>query len=887
MNIKRPFSSCRANFRGRKINNFSGFSFDSDENESSSNLYNKRSQILSSFGLFQTKIKHLIPEESTPNSQYSINNILSREFSNSNIKQNYNILQLMIENNPIKYNKIKLDRKIKQINPLYLKNAKLNRIKLNEKTDEVYYKYNILYGCDASNLIRTYSPKMHPMSASIKSFAKKISHTKNEMLFVFTEDEILKLIKEKCKDIGVELRDNMINKFKDCCNTKCVNRIIDFSECHLSLHSIKYLNNNIIYNKDRISRLNLAKNNIGDGGIEILAKTIKDLTNLVYFNIASNFLTYKSGLIIFEQFAYQQSILELNISTIDGINRNRLTSVGVKNTALYLQKNHFIEILNISGNNIKNEGFAYICEGLNQNLYLKYLNISNNDIQEKGIINSMKFITTTKLESLDISNNPISDNGLITLIDCLYNFPNLNSLNISYCDFQWKGFKYLMNILQNMKRLEILNVSGNRLKNSNFESIKSNFLYIGVRILIMAKCFINDKNALALGESLCENESIKKINISSNEITDAGFQSYAKLFAKNNSIESFDCSNNYIGNASCKEFVKNIENNRCLKKLNLFGNQLYNEIGNLFIEILQKNKTLIHVNLYYNRIQMKIIDEVNKILKINSNKQKLKCVPNLYHNLKNLKFEPRLFTYLKKEITTKASQQIILKKKVKAEHKNYSLLLDEEQKNIDDKNKNLKEVIFELSKIHKEIMEIEKLCKDSDENKENKLMEINNQIEIINNELDEILDINMRARTDYEFSKSEYEEIYEKTIKKLLQSDGELNINIKTLENINIKLKTKEEYYEKLLEMKPKKKFRSKSTMPIVLNNKNKKTNGTIGIISGKRTRSRKKDGSNSSSIKEKYSSENSNKIIENKKKDNKFNTIWGNRRNIMFKKKK
>jgi len=36
------------------------------------------------------------------------------------------------------------------------------------KTEEVFYDYNLLYG--TQNLIRAYSPKMHPLSSSVKVF---------------------------------------------------------------------------------------------------------------------------------------------------------------------------------------------------------------------------------------------------------------------------------------------------------------------------------------------------------------------------------------------------------------------------------------------------------------------------------------------------------------------------------------------------------------------------------------------------------------------------------------------------------------------------------------------------------------------------------------------
>ena len=48
-----------------------------------------------------------------------------------------------------------------------------------------------------------------------------------ESLSIFKEDEIVELIKAKCSDIGIELKEHMLSKFKDYCNTKCKNRIVD------------------------------------------------------------------------------------------------------------------------------------------------------------------------------------------------------------------------------------------------------------------------------------------------------------------------------------------------------------------------------------------------------------------------------------------------------------------------------------------------------------------------------------------------------------------------------------------------------------------------------------------------------------------------------------
>jgi hypothetical protein len=50
---------------------------------------------------------------------------------------------------------------------------------------------------------------------------------------VFTDKEIENLAINKCKDIGIEVRNNMIYKFKELCKAKCKNRKVDFSQNNL------------------------------------------------------------------------------------------------------------------------------------------------------------------------------------------------------------------------------------------------------------------------------------------------------------------------------------------------------------------------------------------------------------------------------------------------------------------------------------------------------------------------------------------------------------------------------------------------------------------------------------------------------------------------------
>ena len=384
----------------------------------------------------------------------------------------------------------------------------LKRPNFNENTEKVFYKYNLLYGNNSNNLIRTYSPKMRPMSSSVNEFNKKMVSDIGKNFLVFNDDEIMNLVKARCKDIGISLRENMIYKFTNFINSKCKNRCVDLTECHIGVHSIKIISQ-MIYKADRISRLNLAKNNLGDLGIEILMKAIKNSMSLISLNLSSNNISYKGGQIIFEDLSEQQSIIDLNISSMEGTNRNHLKYLGLINIEKFFNKNKYIEKLNISGNSIKDEGFILLCKALKDNRNLEILNISNNEIHSQGLIQGLNLILSCKITSLNLSQNKLQDTGIKILSNSLQCFPNLRKLNLSFCGFEFNGFEYLIKSLSSFKTISTLNISGNNLKSKNFGNIRSFLESNSIKNLNISKCSLGNDSANVLGDCLSNNEMIR------------------------------------------------------------------------------------------------------------------------------------------------------------------------------------------------------------------------------------------------------------------------------------------------------------------------------------------------------------------------------------------
>jgi hypothetical protein len=68
---------------------------------------------------------------------------------------------------------------------------------------------------------------------------------------------------------------------------------------------------------------------------------------------------------IFEALQDNQSLIDLNLSTVDGVARNRLAgSAAIAQLKTFLHRNEFLELLDLSSVGLGNEGLEALCEVL-------------------------------------------------------------------------------------------------------------------------------------------------------------------------------------------------------------------------------------------------------------------------------------------------------------------------------------------------------------------------------------------------------------------------------------------------------------------------------------------------------------------------------------------
>ena len=272
---------------------------------------------------------------------------------------------------------------------------------------------------------------------------------------------------------------------------KCINRVINLSDCSLGFNSMIVLADILQRNIDICSRIILTKNDFGDEGIQLLLECLEGNNNIVELNLSSNSLGVNGGNSIFNFLLNQESIVCLDLSSKEGIYRNRVCAEGIKLITKVLKNNFFLEKIDLSSNSIKNEGMKYIVNGLITNSTLKYLIIPNNEITEKGILYLESKLKICKLKHLNIATNPIGNNGLIALGNCLSSdkLAEIVSLNVSECSFGFDSFYLFIKKICKNHKIQTLICNRNNLSGKKWDLLEDTFKVLSLKSLSYFETF--------------------------------------------------------------------------------------------------------------------------------------------------------------------------------------------------------------------------------------------------------------------------------------------------------------------------------------------------------------------------------------------------------------
>ena len=321
-----------------------------------------------------------------------------------------------------------------------------------------------------------------------------------------------------------------------------------------------------------------------------------------------------------------------------------ISNLEMESLARALAANSTLEELDISRNNIGDEGIGHIGTALLTNTTLKILDIS-------------KCVQTVWLpENLDTGGGGNHMNGRVHICTALQKNTTLKTLNFSCCGLSDLVAESLARALAVNCTLEELNISDNEIGDNGIGHIGTALLNnTTLKILNISNCASSvrvsrgrlytdtDSNCIKGRVHICtalqKNTTLKTLNFSWCGVSDLVAESLARVLAVHTSLEELDISNNNIGDKGIGHIGTALMNNTTLKILNISkcfrGHDTDSNCikGRVHIcTALQKNTTLKVVNFDCSDLSDLVAESLARALEVNSSLEEVIIDENITDN---------------------------------------------------------------------------------------------------------------------------------------------------------------------------------------------------------------------------------------------------------------
>ena len=296
---------------------------------------------------------------------------------------------------------------------------------------------------------------------------------------------------------------------------------------------------------------------------------------LEYCNISST-----GAVSIFRSLEHNTSLEELDLFGNRQLAEGDSEAVGCAIERM-LNVNKTLKILNLTKCGFTSEVASYFANGLTQNHSVRKLILHSNNIRSTGAVSIFRSLEhNTSLEELDLSESRQLAEGDGEAVGCaIEKMLNVNRtlkvLNLSYCELDTTVVTHIAAGLAHNAFLAELNIGG-----ANFSSNS-----------------ITSEGWVQLFKALCNNTSLKKLDISHNKLGMEGSVALAEMLSCNKSLTELNLRWCDIPEDGLREIARGLLQNTSLKKLDIIGSKLGMEGSVALAEMLSCNKSLTELNL--------------------------------------------------------------------------------------------------------------------------------------------------------------------------------------------------------------------------------------------------------------------------------------------------
>lgn len=237
-----------------------------------------------------------------------------------------------------------------------------------------------------------------------------------------------------------------------------------------------------------------------------------------------------------------------------------------------LKDNDELRSLDLSSNQIGDLGAQELLRVLRGNMTLEILNLSGNKLQTAAVAVSELLMDLNALRLLDLSNNNLGDEGATRIAEVLPQNTTLIRLNLNYNKIGFKGARKLWAGLAENTRLKTLNLKGNLIGDMGTMALDSGLLTNSTLLsLDLAENHITQSGSLRVVEALRVSKGLEELMMQGNIVGEDAGVSFAQTLKNNKTLATLNLNGTKLGWAAAVAFGQALQVNTTLASLSILN----------------------------------------------------------------------------------------------------------------------------------------------------------------------------------------------------------------------------------------------------------------------------------------------------------------------------
>ena len=362
---------------------------------------------------------------------------------------------------------------------------------------------------------------------------------------------------------------------------------------------------------------NLTRDQVGHIFIGVLSRLLTETRALVSLQLMENKWCQAAATASLEDLCKALS----NNKTLQLLNLrgNCIGDEGFKHLADTIRENTSLLVLQLGGNEASAKSGPFLCKALCENKALQTLDLSCNSIGNVGARHLKEAITIGHLHTVVLDHNQIGDVGVKHLADALKINRTVRTLCIAQNIAGNPAMKHLAAMIEVNPSLTALDIGDNTIGDAGVghlsQALKVNR---GLKVLDLSINKIGNRGITHLCEALLINRTLESLLMQCNEIGEAGARYLATALMKNRKLHTLDLARNFVSNVGTSHLGNMLRVNNIITKLDLTDNRIGSVGVERLVAALRFNSTIRALGLQENEdVPDDTLDSLHSLVQAN------------------------------------------------------------------------------------------------------------------------------------------------------------------------------------------------------------------------------------------------------------------------------